>query len=115
MSGVMVGSVNTKRMEAAASPAPLLILPIVLISLLKFTEFSVSLHRARVGTSTWYFRFSPRAILRVREDGTWSWSIAPEQWRRRIEPIIARAEAMLAAYEDALPETGEAESSRLTL
>ena len=91
--------------------APLITLPIVLIALLKFTEFGVQLYKARDGSSTWYFRFSPSAILQVREDGAWSWSKGPERWRRRIEPILLRAESMVAAptYDDAALNAGNAE------
>src|SRR5258708_40067297 len=105
MSGTAISSVRFEGIGAAEPPVPVIALPIVLISLLKFTEFGVQLDKARDEPSTWYFRFSRKAILQVREDGAWSWSKGPEQWRRRIEPILARAEAILAApaCDDALP------------
>jgi hypothetical protein len=75
---------------------PLVTLPIVLIALLKFGQFGVHLFKARDGSSTWYFRFSPRAVLQVRDDGDWCWQQATARWRREIEPYLARAEALLA-------------------
>jgi hypothetical protein len=85
-----------------AHPAawPLITLPIVLIALLKFSQFSVHLSRARDGSSTWYFRFSPKAVLQVRDDGDWRWRQGTEPWRRQIAPFLARAEALLAARAD---------------
>jgi hypothetical protein len=70
-------------------------LPIALMALLKFSEFAVHLAKARDGSSTWYFRFSPRAVLQVRDDGDWCWRQATERWRREIAPFLARAEALL--------------------
>jgi hypothetical protein len=79
---------------------PLVTLPIVLIALLKFSEFAVHLFKARDGSSTWYFRFSPRAVLQVREDGDWCWRQGTQRWRREIAPFLARAEALLAEAGD---------------
>src|SRR5579871_3922221 len=79
----------------APAAAPLVTLPIVLIALLKFSEFGVHLSRARDGSSTWYFRFSPRAVLQVRDDGEWCWRQGTGRWRREIAPFLARAEALL--------------------
>jgi hypothetical protein len=75
---------------------PLVTLPIVLIALLKFGEFGVHLFKARDGSSTWYFRFSPKAVLQVRDDGDWCWREGSKRWRREIAPFIARAEALLS-------------------
>jgi hypothetical protein len=72
-------------------------LPIVLIALLRFNAFGVHLFRARDGSCAWYFRFSPKALLEVREDGAWRWRQGTDRWRQQIEPFIARAEAMLGA------------------
>jgi hypothetical protein len=80
----------------APATAPLVTLPIVLIALLKFSEFGVHLFKARDGSSTWYFRFSPRAVLQVRDDGDWCWRQGTRRWRREIAPFLARAEALLA-------------------
>jgi hypothetical protein len=115
MSAMAISS-RIERIDAAPPPATLITLPIVLISLLKFTQFGVRVNKARDGSTTWYFRFSPKAILQVHEDGAWSWTKGPEMWRRRIEPILARAEAMLAepAYNNALPGAGNVDSSRPT-
>jgi len=96
MSSMAINWVRIEQVDAGEPPASLITLPIVLIALLRFTKFSVQLYKARDGSSTWYFRFSPSAMLQVREDGTWSWTKGPELWRRRIEPILARAEALLA-------------------
>jgi hypothetical protein len=110
MSGLAINWIRIEQMDAAAPPASLITLPIVLIALLKFTEFNVQLCKARDGSSTWYFRFARNTILQVSDDGAWSWSKGPEPWRRRIEPILAQAEALLAApaYDDALPGAGNA-------
>jgi len=74
----------------------LITLPIVLIALLKFQDFGVQLNRARDGSSTWYFRFSPTAVLEVRDDGEWSWRRGSIAWRARIAPFLVRAEAVLS-------------------
>jgi hypothetical protein len=87
--------------------APLVTLPIVLIALLRFSEFSVHLFRARDGSSTWYFRFSPKALLQVRDDGDWRWRQGTERWRREIAPFLVRAEALLAEGGD---DSGPAEA-----
>ena len=79
---------------------PLVTLPIVLIALLRFGEFAVHLSKARDGSSTWYFRFSPRAVLQVRDDGDWCWRQGTARWRREIAPFLARAEALLAEGAD---------------
>src|SRR5882757_633641 len=71
MVGLRVVSVRRERMLPAAPP--LVTLPIVLIALLMFSEFAVHLFKARDGSSTWYFRFSPKAVLQVRDDGDWCW------------------------------------------
>ena len=84
--------------ESPAPPAPLITLPIVLIALLKFSNFGVRLNKARNGASTWYFRFHPTALLEVREDGAWCWRKGSPHWRRQIEPFLARAEALLAEH-----------------
>jgi hypothetical protein len=84
------------EVEPIPAPAPLITLPIVLIALLKFSDFGVRLNKARNGASTWYFRFSPTAILEVHEEGEWCWRRGSLQWRRRIAPFLARAEAILA-------------------
>jgi hypothetical protein len=88
--------------------APLVTLPIVLIALLKFSEFGVHLFKARDGSSIWYFRFSPKAVLQVGDDGDWCWRRGTERWRREIAPFLARAEALLEAAGDAggLAEAG---------
>jgi hypothetical protein len=78
-------------------PEVLITLPIVLVALLRFSDVSVKLAKARDGASAWYFRFSPRTVLRVQEDGEWAWVSASERWRRRIAPVLARAERLLAA------------------
>jgi hypothetical protein len=92
---------------APAAP-PLVTLPIVLIALLKFSEFGVHLFKARDGSSTWYFRFSPRAVLQVRDDGDWCWRQGTKRMQREIAPFLARAEALLAEGGDdgGLAETG---------
>ncbi len=114
MSGMAINWVRVEQIDAVAQPTSLITLPIVLIALLRFTEFNVQLYKARDGSSTWFFRFSPRAVLQVREDGAWSWTKGTAEWRRRIEPIVANAEAMVAAptYDHALPVSGNAGSSR---
>ena len=76
-------------------PPELINLPILLIALLRFSDFGVQLHRARGGSSIWYFRFPPGGVLEVGDDGHWSWRRGSERWRRQIAPFIARAEAML--------------------
>jgi len=78
-----------------ALPPELITLPIILISLLRFGDVCVQLNRARDGSSTWYFRFSPKAVLEVGDDGLWLWRRGPERWRRQIAPFLARAETML--------------------
>jgi len=84
--------------DVEAKPAPpLTSLPIILIALLRFSRFGVQLHRARDGSSLWFFRFSPVTVLEVSDDGAWSWRKGPLRWRRQIAPFIARAEAMLNA------------------
>ena len=98
MVGLRVVSVKRERM-LPASP-PLMTLPIVLIALLKFSEFGVHLFKARDGSSTWYFRFSPKAVLQVRDDGDWCWRQGTARWRREIAPFLARAEALLAEAGD---------------
>ena len=94
----MVGlrEVFVRRERVLPAAPPLVTLPIVLIALLKFSEFGVHLFRARDGSSTWYFRFSPKAVLQVRDDGDWCWREGSERWRREIAPFLARAEALLA-------------------
>jgi hypothetical protein len=94
----MVGlrEVVVRRKRVLPAAPPLVSLPIVLIALLKFSEFGVHLFKARDGSSTWYFRFSPKAVLQVRDDGDWCWRQATERWRREIAPFLARAEALLA-------------------
>ena len=94
MIGLREAFVRCERVWPAASP--LVTLPIVLIALLKFSQFAVHLSRARDGSSTWYFRFSPRAVLEVRDDGDWCWRQGTARWRREIAPFLARAEALLA-------------------
>jgi hypothetical protein len=85
--------VRYERLSPAAPP--LVTLPVALIALLKFSEFGVHLFKARDGSSTWYFRFSPKALLQVRDDGDWCWREGSERWRREIAPFLARAEALL--------------------
>jgi hypothetical protein len=94
----MVGlrEVFVRRKRVLPAAPPLVTLPIVLIALLKFSEFGVHLFKARDGSSTWYFRFSPKAVLQVRDDGDWCWRQGTERWRREIAPFLARAEALLA-------------------
>lgn len=84
--------------EPAAPQAPLITLPIVLIALLKFSNFGVRLNKARNGASIWYFRFHPSALLEVREDGAWCWRKGSPYWRRQIEPFLLRAETLLAEH-----------------
>jgi hypothetical protein len=96
----LCGLSTSAAADAAAAPSPLITLPIVLIALLRFSEFSVHLFRARDGSSTWYFRFSPKAVLQVRDDGEWRWRQGTERWRREIAPFLARAEALVAASGD---------------
>ena len=88
--------VSVKRERMLPASPPLATLPIVLIALLRFSEFGVHLFKARDGSSTWYFRFSPRAVLQVRDDGDWCWREGSGRWRREIAPFLARAEALLA-------------------
>ena len=104
MVGLRVVSVRRERMLPAAPP--LVTLPIVLIALLKFSEFAVHLFKARDGSSTSYFRFSPRAVLQVRDDGDWCWREGSERWRREIAPFLARAEALLAEGGDDVLSAG---------
>ena len=94
MVGLHEAFVRRERLAPAAPP--LVTLPIVLIALLKFSEFGVHLFKARDGSSTWYFRFAPKALLQVRDDGDWCWREGSERWRREIAPFLARAEALLA-------------------
>ncbi len=75
--------------------AQLITLPIVLLALLKFSQFNIHLNRSRDDPNTWYFRFSPRTVLMVSDDGQWSWGRGPQHWRREIAPFLARAIAML--------------------
>lgn len=89
-----------RRERVLPAAPPLVTLPIVLIALLKFSEFGVHLFKARDGSSTWYFRFSPKAVLQVRDDGDWCWREGSERWRREIAPFLARAEALLAEGAD---------------
>ena len=98
MVGLQEALVRRERWLPAAPP--LVTLPIVLIALLKFSQFAVHLSKARDGSSTWYFRFSPRAVLQVRDDGDWCWRQGTERWRREIAPFLARAEALLAEAGD---------------
>src|SRR3984885_10829720 len=93
-------TVAVRRERLLPAAAPLVTLPIVLIALLKFSEFGVHLFKARDGSSTWYFRFSPKAVLQVRDDGDWCWRQGTERWRREIAPFLARAEALLAEGDD---------------
>jgi hypothetical protein len=85
-----------------AQPAaqPLITFPIMLIAVLKFSAFSVHLHKARDGSSSWYFRFSPKALLQVSDEGDWRWRQGGERWRQQIGPFLARAETLLAARDD---------------
>ena len=85
-----------RRERILPAAPPLVTLPIVLIALLKFSEFSVHLFKARDGSSSWYFRFSRKAVLQVRDDGAWCWQEGSERWRREIAPFLARGEALLA-------------------
>jgi len=78
-----------------AQPPELITLPIVLIALLKFSNLGIQLNRARDGSSTWYFRFSPNTVLQVSDEGDWSWRKGSERWRRKIAPFLERAEVML--------------------
>lgn len=96
--------------RAYPAAPPLVTLPIVLIALLKFSQFGVHLFKARDGSSTWYFRFSPRAVLQVRDDGDWCWRQGTARWRREIAPFLARAEALLAEGSD---HRGIADASRV--
>jgi hypothetical protein len=102
------------RRERVLPAVPLLLtLPIVLIALLKFSQFGVHLFRARDGSSTWYFRFSPRAVLQVRDDGDWCWRQGTARWRREIAPLLARAEALLAeGGDDGGPSEARIDSGR---
>ena len=93
-----------RRERVLPAVPPLVTLPIVLIALLKFSEFAVHLFKARDGSSTWYFRFSPKAVLQVRDDGDWCWREGSERWRREIAPFLARAEALLAEEGGGLAE-----------
>jgi hypothetical protein len=88
--------VIVRRERVLPAGPPLVTLPIVLIALLKFSQFAVHLSTARDGSSSWYFRFSPRAVLQVRDDGDWCWRQGTARWRREIAPFLARAEALLA-------------------
>ena len=94
MVGLREALARRERLLPAASP--LFTLPTVLIALLRFSEFGVHLFKARDGSSTWYFRFSPKAVLEVRDDGDWCWRQGTARWRREIAPFLARAQALLA-------------------
>jgi hypothetical protein len=94
MVGLREAPVRRERVLPAVPP--LVTLPIVLIALLKFSQFGVHLFKARDGSSTWYFRFSPRAVLQVRDDGDWCWRQGTARWRREIAPFLTRAEALMA-------------------
>jgi hypothetical protein len=88
------------RVEADRVVMPMdltMTLPIVMITLLRLSDFSVQLFKARDGASAWFFRFGPRNILRVQDDGEWAWVRGSQRCRRRIAPVVARAEAILAA------------------
>ncbi len=98
MVGLREAPVRSERVLPAVPP--LVTLPIVLIALLKFSEFGVHLFKAQDGSSTWYFRFSPKAVLQVRDDGDWRWLQGTGRWRREIAPFLARAEALLAERGD---------------
>ena len=95
-----------RRERILPAAPPLVTLPIVLIALLKFSEFSVHLFKARDGSSSWYFRFSRKAVLQVRDDGAWCWQEGSERWRREIAPFLARGEALLAEGGDDGAEAG---------
>jgi hypothetical protein len=99
MIGLREATARRERFLPAAPP--LVTLPIALIALLKFSAFGVHLFKARDGSSTWYFRFSPKAVLQVRDDGDWCWREGSGRWRREIAPFLARAEALLAEEEEA--------------
>ena len=90
----------TSREHVLPAAPPLVTLPVVLIALLRFGRFGVHLSKARDGSSTWYFRFSPRVVLQVRDDGDWCWRQGTARWRREIAPFLARAEALLAEAGD---------------
>ncbi len=79
----------------AATSSDLITLPVLLIALLRFSDIGVQLHRARGGSSIWYFRFTPGGVLEVGDDGHWVWRRGSDRWRRQIAPFLVRAEAML--------------------
>jgi hypothetical protein len=94
---------SAEACHLAVSPDPsvpqvasLITMPVLLIALLKSGDFSVHLAKARDGSSIWYFRFSPKALLEVGDDGRWCWRRGPARWRRTIAPFIAAAEALAA-------------------
>jgi hypothetical protein len=70
---------------------------VVLVALLRSSPFSVHLHRGRIGGDSWYFRFSPKALLEVTDDGVWSWRQGSARWRRELAPYLADAGRLLAA------------------
>jgi hypothetical protein len=76
--------------------APLITMPVALIALLRCSQFSVHLSRARDGSSVWYFRFSPKAVLQVSDGGEWRWRQGTERWRAQIAPFLALAEEFVA-------------------
>jgi hypothetical protein len=84
----MTGSASKNSLE-------LITLPVMLISLLRFSDIGVQTHRARGGSGAWYFRFTPGNLLEVGDDGHWMWRRGSERWRRRIAPFLVRAEVML--------------------
>jgi hypothetical protein len=83
--------------DGLSNAEPLITLPVALMALLRFTDMDVALFRARGGEKAWHFRFSPGALLKVSDDGSWRWQCAPAKWRARIEPYIRRAEIIVAA------------------
>jgi hypothetical protein len=87
--------------------APLITLPIALIALLRFEAFNVHLSRAGGGSSVWYFRFSPKAILQVNDDGAWCWRLGNERWRLKLAPMLARAEALSSRWASAAALAGD--------
>ena len=88
--------VASSATEPIAPPKALITLPIVLIALLRFEDFGVQLNRASDGSSTWYFRFSPTAVLEVRDDGEWCWIRGSGAWRSRVAPFLTRAQSVLS-------------------
>jgi len=94
-------AIGTKAARPAG--APLITMPIVLIALLRCSQFSVHLSRARDGSSNWYFRFSPKAVLQVGDDGRWRWRQGTERWRAQIAPFLALAEEFVAVKATTTP------------